>query len=168
MESSVISFGDLRKIREMHPKTRIVFCSGTFDLPHAGHVLFLEDCKKHGDILVVGVGCDSIVREYKGAGRPILNEDVRVKIISSFKPVDYVFIDTPRIQGDVLCFIKDVFGELRPDTYVFNTDAFDIPYREAVAKEYGVKTVVLKRWCPPEFQNISTSAIIRKTKEGNT
>ena len=44
---------------------KIVFCSGSFDLVHAGHVLFFEDCKKIGEILVVGVGGDAIIKKTK-------------------------------------------------------------------------------------------------------
>ena len=158
----IISLKDLAAVRERHAGKKIVFCSGTFDLPHAGHVLFLEDCKKYGDILVVGVGCDSIIKTYKGPTRPVLNEQVRVKIISAFKPVDYAFIDEPRSQENILVFLNEVFEKLKPNTYVFNTDAFNIPYREEISKKHGVRAVALDRWCPPAFEKISTSAIISR------
>jgi len=153
-----------RKIREKHKNNKIVFASGTFDLPHAGHILFLEDCKNLGDILVVGVGSDAITRARKGKERPLVNERVRLKTILSFKPVDYCFLDNSSSNEKPLNFLKEVFEHLEPDVYVINDDAFDIPYREKLTKKYGVELVILKRTCPPEFENISTSGLIEKIK----
>lgn len=154
----------LHKIREQHQGKKIVFSSGTFDLPHAGHVLFLEDCKSLGDVLVVGVGSDAITRARKGTDRPILNEQVRLKTISAFKPVDYCFLDNSSSDEKPLNFITEVFEHLKPDFYVINEDAFDIPYRQQLSKNYKVKLVILKRSCPPEFENISTNKIIEKIR----
>lgn len=77
---------------------KIVFTNGCFDLIHPGHVDYLEKAKSLGDILVVAINSDSSVKRLKGEKRPILNENDRVKIISSFYFVDYVTIfqeDTP-------------------------------------------------------------------------
>lgn len=153
------------KIREEHKDKKIVFSSGTFDLPHAGHVLFFEDCKKLGDVLVVGVGSDAITRARKGAGRPVVNEHVRMKTIASFKPVDYCFLDNNDGSEEPLNFITGVFEHLKPDVYVINDDAFDIAYREKLSKKHNVKLTILKRSCPPEFENISTTKLIEKIKK---
>ena len=161
-----ITFENLAEIRKHNNDKKIVFCSGGFDLTHAGHVLFLEDCKKEGDILIVMVGGDSPVKRDKGANRPILNEHARLKLIDSLKPVDYCFIDNFVSPGaHPLSYIDQVIRELKPDAYVINEDAKDIPYRKALAERHGVKLVISARACPPEFENISTSKIIKKIKE---
>jgi rfaE bifunctional protein nucleotidyltransferase chain/domain len=161
-----IKFGDLAEIRKKHKNEKIVFCSGSFDITHAGHVLFFEDCKKHGDILVVMVGADKVINRNKGKARPILNEYVRVKMIDSLKPVDYTIIDNfvPADQHP-LHQIDTVIEELRPDVYVVNQDAFDLPYRRTFAEKHGTKLMILERNCPPEFEKISTSKIIEKIKK---
>ncbi len=161
----IVKFSDLAQIRACHPGASIVFASGTFDLTHAGHALFLEDCKKNGEILVVGVGCDAVIGKYKGFGRPIVSEAARLKIIACMKPVDYCFLDEPSADGNFLSFLQYVFKELRPETYVINSDAVNIPYREEVVRKYGVRMVVLSRECPPEFDAISTSCLIEKIKK---
>ena len=161
---ALITYGDLPSIREKHKKERIVFASGTFDLPHAGHVLFFEDCKKYGDILVVTVGTDSAVKRNKGIERPVMNERVRLKIISSLKPIDYCLMEAD-VYEEPLKHIEITFKTLKPDAYVINADAFDIPYRERIAKEHGVELVILERWCPPEFGDISTTKIIEQIKK---
>lgn len=160
------SYKNLPSIRGKHKDKKIVFCSGSFDLVHAGHILFFEDCKKIGDILIVGVASDMMLRRHKGRGRPVLNQYVRLKTIDTLKPVDYCFLDesTHRDQP-LLETVEQVFKRLRPDIYVINEDAFDIEYRKMLAKKYGVKMRILKRTAPPEFEGISTTKIIDKIKK---
>lgn len=158
------SHKDLPKIRNKHRREKIVFCSGSFDLPHAGHVLFFEDCRKRGDVLIVGVGGDEIISKNKGPNRPILNEHIRLKTIDSFKPVNYCFLDYVSTKTSPLAILNLVFEKMRPDAYVINEDAFDIPYRKTLANKYGIKLVIIKRRCPAKFNKISTSNIINKIK----
>jgi D-beta-D-heptose 7-phosphate kinase/D-beta-D-heptose 1-phosphate adenosyltransferase len=88
----------------------IVFTNGCFDLIHAGHLRVLTECKKHGDILVLGLNSDSSVRWLKGPKRPILKQNERAELLAGFEVVDYVTIfsqGTPEkliqmIQPDVL------------------------------------------------------------------
>ncbi len=159
---SIVIVDELPRIRKENRGKKIVFCSGGFDVTHVGHILFFEDCKKLGDILVVAVARDASLRKRKGSQRPILNEHIRTKTIDSLKPVDYVFMNPQGSVEDLLYTIRLAFEKLSPDMYVINEDAFDIPAREQLAAEYHVKLIVLPRSCPPEFENISTSKIIEK------
>lgn len=158
------SYSSLRQIRKKHRAEKIVFCSGSFDLPHAGHILFFEDCRKRGDVLVVAIGGDRIISKNKGPGRPILNEHIRMKTVESFKPVDYCILDKVSARKFSFAFIELVFKKLRPDVYVVNKDAFCLPYRNKLAARYGIEMAVLKRRCPAKFDKISTSEIIKKIK----
>lgn len=160
-----VSYEDLSKIRAKFKNKIIVFCSGVFDLTHAGHALFFEDCKKHGDILVVGVGCDADIKKYKGENRPILNEHVRWRTVDMMKPVDYSFLSKPVAGDNVLGHLKDIFLKLKPDAYVVNDDAFDIAFRRQLVDKLETELIILRRMCPPEFENISTTKIIQKIKE---
>jgi rfaE bifunctional protein nucleotidyltransferase chain/domain len=162
-----IKFQDLRKIRRRHKNDKIVFCSGGFDLTHAGHVLFLEDCKKFGNILVVGVGPDKIMKKEKGEERPVLNEYLRLKMVDSLKPVDYVFIITPMPERHHLDPVYRAIENLKPDTYVVNEDASYLTHRKHTVKKIGSRLIVLHRTCPPEFKNVSTTNIIKKIKGTN-
>ena len=77
---------------------RIVFTNGCFDILHAGHISYLEEAKKEGDKLIVGLNSDESVARMKGKGRPINAIDRRMKIIASLKVVDWVVCfdeDTP-------------------------------------------------------------------------
>jgi ethanolamine-phosphate cytidylyltransferase len=48
------------------PSDKIVYVSGSFDLLHHGHLKRLEEAKKFGDFLYVGIWDDEMTRYYKG------------------------------------------------------------------------------------------------------
>ncbi len=77
---------------------KIVFTNGCFDVIHAGHIQYLQEAKKLGDFLVVGLNSDSSVRRLKGSKRPINNEKNRMILLKELRSVDFVIIfneDTP-------------------------------------------------------------------------
>ena len=45
---------------------KVVFTNGCFDILHAGHVTYLTEAKRQGDILIVGVNSDASVKRLKG------------------------------------------------------------------------------------------------------
>lgn len=76
----------------------IVFTNGCFDLLHYGHVKYLQEAKKKGDILIVAVNSDASVRRIKGDKRPLINEKDRLNVIAALESVDYAVLfneDTP-------------------------------------------------------------------------
>ena len=89
---------------------KIVFTNGVFDLLHPGHVRYLQDARRLGDVLVVGVNSDRSVRGNKGPERPITPEGERAEILAGLACVDAVVIfDEPtpaeiirRVQPDIL------------------------------------------------------------------
>ena len=70
----------------------IVFTNGCFDILHRGHVEYLNQAKKLGDILILGLNSDQSVRLLKGPGRPYVSEEDRAYILSQLLPVDVVTI----------------------------------------------------------------------------
>lgn len=55
------------------PGDKIVYVSGSFDLLHHGHLKRLEQAKKLGDFLYVGIWDDDMTRYYKGQSYPIVS-----------------------------------------------------------------------------------------------
>lgn len=162
----IIPFDRLGDIREKHRDKKIVFVSGSFDLTHAGHVLFFEDARRYGDVLVVLVGGDEPIRRNKGPSRPILNQHLRLKMIDSLKPIDYAILDDwSHTTVHPLEILESVFRELSPDAYVVNDDGYDMPRRREAAAKYGITMIVLPRTAPEEFENISATNIIEKIKK---
>ena len=77
---------------------KIVFTNGCFDILHRGHVTYLNEAKKLGDLLVLGVNSDASVKRLKGVDRPINKESDRAFVLSQLKSVDFTEIfteDTP-------------------------------------------------------------------------
>lgn len=76
----------------------IVFTNGCFDIIHYGHIQLLNECRKHGDIVVVGVNSDDSIQRLKGPSRPIFSEQVRLEVLDSLRAVDLLVLfdeDTP-------------------------------------------------------------------------
>jgi len=83
---------------ERKQKKKIVFTNGCFDVLHYGHVSYLEEAKKLGDFLVVGLNSDESVRRLKGASRPLNPLEYRKKTLEALRFVDLVIAfeeDTP-------------------------------------------------------------------------
>lgn len=88
----------LEKFLKDNQGKRIVFTNGCFDILHRGHVTYLTEARKLGDLLVVGVNSDASVKRLKGPSRPINNENDRSYVLSQLKAVDFTEIfteDTP-------------------------------------------------------------------------
>lgn len=123
----------LAKIIQEHKKggQKIVLANGCFDLIHVGHIRYLKESKKKGDVLVLALNSDSSIRNLKGEGRPILNQIERVEITSSFYFVDYItFFDEPNVEKALLA--------LKPDIHAKGSDYTEetVPEKETV-KGYG-------------------------------
>jgi D-beta-D-heptose 7-phosphate kinase/D-beta-D-heptose 1-phosphate adenosyltransferase len=71
---------------------RLVFTNGCFDLLHVGHVRYLQAARGYGDALLVAINSDRAVRELKGAGRPVMNEQERAEVLAALGAVDYVTV----------------------------------------------------------------------------
>jgi rfaE bifunctional protein nucleotidyltransferase chain/domain len=133
MSATLIRREELRALgdRLRREGRRIAFANGCFDILHVGHVRYLQEAKKYGDVLVVGVNSDRSVAALKGRGRPILPEEARAELVAALEPVDYVVIFAERTAAGVL-------DDLRPDVHCKGTDysAETVPERNVV-KSYG-------------------------------
>jgi len=110
----VVSQRDLLSRRgEWGTSGRGLVCAyGGFDLLHPGHVRLLDQSRDFGDLLVVGVQSDFMVRATAGqnAYRPITPAAERAEIVAALSAVDFAaIIDSPLDQ-----FLKD----FRPDVFI--------------------------------------------------
>ncbi|HAT10206.1 MAG TPA: bifunctional heptose 7-phosphate kinase/heptose 1-phosphate adenyltransferase [Planctomycetes bacterium] len=96
----------------------VVFTNGCFDILHAGHCQILEQSRRVGDRLVVGLNADDSVRRLKGPTRPVNPQEDRAAVLAALACVDLVVLfdqDTP----------LELITTLRPDVLVKGQD-----YRE--------------------------------------
>jgi rfaE bifunctional protein nucleotidyltransferase chain/domain len=158
MTGKILSQDELLRVREglRSDGKRLVFTNGVFDLLHVGHVRYLARARSLGDALVVGINSDRTVRELKGEGRPVVNENERAEILSALRHVTYV-----TIFDDVSP--RALIGRLLPDVLVKGGDygLEEIHGREEV-EAAGGKAISL-----PFIEGASTSAIIEKMKKSS-
>src|SRR5947208_2386142 len=94
MSGKILLPEDLLNERErLHAAGKtLVFTNGVFDILHVGHVRYLEQARALGDALVVAINSDRSVRELKGEGRPLVNENERAEVVAALRAVDHVTI----------------------------------------------------------------------------
>jgi D-beta-D-heptose 7-phosphate kinase/D-beta-D-heptose 1-phosphate adenosyltransferase len=129
----------------------IVFTNGCFDLLHVGHITLLEECRRFGTKLVLGLNADASICRLKGPTRPIVGERERARVMAALASVDAVVLfteDTPlelirAIQPNVL--VKG--GDYTIDTVVGHDDV--------IASGGRVEII-------PTVEGFSTTSIVKK------
>jgi rfaE bifunctional protein nucleotidyltransferase chain/domain len=108
----------LRNLEELPPLLhgkRAVLANGCFDILHVGHVRYLQSARQLGEILVVAINSDLSARALKGPGRPILDQEERVALVSALKCVDHIVVfDEPDVSG--------IIRTLKPAVHAKGTD----------------------------------------------
>ncbi len=131
----------------------VVFTNGCFDILHYGHVTVLQEARRQGDFLVVGVNTDASVRRLKGPDRPLIPEDQRAAMLALYPFVDLVVLfdeDTP----------LELVKALRPGVIVKGGDYAPeeiVGGREVLSWGGRIHTV-------PLVGDLSTSRIVGKAR----
>ena len=114
---------------------KTVVASGYFDPLHVGHIEYLELASKLGDRLVVIVNSDHQASLKKG--KSFMSEEDRVKIVSSLRFLDEVFLSI-----DLDASVCESIRAVNPDTFAKGGDRFSSEIPEAkVCNELGVDIV---------------------------
>jgi rfaE bifunctional protein nucleotidyltransferase chain/domain len=115
----------------------IVLAAGCFDPIHVGHVQHLRAARALGNVLVVSVAGDDLVRATKqlpgGPRRPFMPAAERAEIVAALACVD----------AAVICDRKDarhIIKALRPAVYAKGEE-----YRDRVTRELAAEGVLLDR-----------------------
>jgi D-beta-D-heptose 7-phosphate kinase/D-beta-D-heptose 1-phosphate adenosyltransferase len=132
---------------------RIILTNGCFDLLHVGHVMLLTASKQLGDVLIVAIDDDKSVRQLKGAGRPVINENERLRIISALDSVDYVIVFASHELENV---IKTVRPAVLTKGSNYGTEAV---FGREIVERYGGRVERI-----PITENISSTRIINNIK----
>jgi D-beta-D-heptose 7-phosphate kinase/D-beta-D-heptose 1-phosphate adenosyltransferase len=135
---------------------RVVFTNGCFDLLHVGHVRYLEQARRLGDLLVVAVNTDRSVRGLKGPGRPVVPQAQRAEVLAALGCVDYVTLfSTPTPQP--------LIARVRPDILVKGADW---PL-ERIAGKAEVEAAGGKVKTVPLTRGSSTTNLIKKIRSSS-
>jgi rfaE bifunctional protein nucleotidyltransferase chain/domain len=131
----------------------VVFTNGVFDLLHPGHIRYLQDARRLGTALIVGLNSDRSVRGNKGPERPITPERERAEILLALRSVDAaVIFDEPTPHA--------IITAIQPDVLVKGADwgPDDIVGRDVVEARGGR---VVRMELAPGF---STTNIIERVR----
>ncbi len=93
-QAKIIAWDDLPTWRKQCRAAgkKLVVTNGCFDILHLGHVTYLENARKHGDLLLIGVNGDQGVRELKGPTRPVNSETDRASLLAALESINAVCI----------------------------------------------------------------------------
>jgi FAD synthetase len=80
-----------------------VLATGTFDILHPGHILYLNKAKELGDELFVIISRDSMVQHKL---KPILPEQQRLQVVQALAMVDHAQLGSERDIFEPLALIK--------------------------------------------------------------
>lgn len=133
--------------------SKIVFTNGCFDLIHIGHIRYLTECKKAGDILVIGLNTDESVKLNKGNLRPIIPYDERAEILANLEIVDFVVPFEEKTPLELIKFLKpDLLikgGDYAVDSIVGSKEVkanggsvYTIPLIEGKSSRNIIKTIL--------------------------
>ncbi len=158
LQDKIVAREQLRSWRETIARSgkSLVVTNGCFDLLHVGHVTYLEQARRYGDLLLVGLNSDRSVRQFKGADRPVNTEQDRATVLAALESVSAVCIfDEPSAQS----FLE----EARPDVYAkggdYTLETLNQQERRAVESRGG-KVVLI-----PMVPGKSTTALLKKLAE---
>jgi rfaE bifunctional protein nucleotidyltransferase chain/domain len=130
---------------------KIAFTNGCFDIIHVGHVRYLSQARKMGDLLILALNSDASVRAIKGDKRPLVPQQERAEVVAALKSVDYVtlFDETTPLK---------LIEYLRPDCLVKGGDWKE----EAVAGGDAVRSWGGQVHLIPVVEGASTTNIVEK------
>ena len=96
---------------------KIVLTHGVFDFIHWGHIHYLKEAKKYGDVLVVSVVNDKFINKSEVKKRPLVfTQKIRASWLAELQTVAYVVLaDAPGPWK--------VMRALSPDFYVRGSDS---------------------------------------------
>lgn len=147
---------------------KVVLATGTFDLFHYEHLIYLEGAKRSGNILVVAVKSNKCA-SLKDPNRPVITEEHRIAIVDAIKYVDYsIIVDyNPNVKLEVepdnkkqeewLIIFQELFKELKPDILYYEENPVLQSARDKVFELYSIKGVSKERG-----KSESTTEIISK------
>lgn len=91
MKMNIWKYSDMNDLQQELERKKVVLVGGCFDVLHYGHVQFLQQAKKEGDVLVVALEADEFIRNQKKR-TPIHTQQQRAEILTSLHVVDHVIL----------------------------------------------------------------------------
>ena len=140
-----------------------VMATGTFDILHPGHGIYLEESKKLGgedSELYVVVARDVTVKKRKRV--PIVGEQQRLELVKMLKPVTDAYL------GDANGDVFKIVHEINPDIITLGADQnHDIDKLQQAIDKRGLKAKAIKLDKYRDCELDSSCKIIKKIQKTN-
>ena len=98
-------------------KKKITVVSGGFDPIHSGHIAYLEEARRYGDVLIVLLNSDTWLENKKG--KFFLPFVERKIILENLKLVDAVFGFEDDEKGSCINGLKEIKNKFPKDKIIF-------------------------------------------------
>jgi D-beta-D-heptose 7-phosphate kinase/D-beta-D-heptose 1-phosphate adenosyltransferase len=134
---------------------KVVLTSGSFDIIHEGHSMYLEAARRFGDFLIVGLDSDEKIQARKGPHRPAVPQMERLRMVTHQRGVGLVTLK--HLHHGRWALIKAV----RPDVLVATEDTYSPRDIAELEESYCGRVEVLER-----MATVSTSARLRRIQLG--
>lgn len=112
------------------PAPKVVLANGCFDILHVAHLRHLEEARRMGDLLVVGLTMDAHVGK---EGRPIIQQNERMELLRGLRCVSAVMLCRNSLEA---------LKVWQPAVFVKGADYIEkglLPEEIAYCKENGIQ-----------------------------
>jgi D-beta-D-heptose 7-phosphate kinase/D-beta-D-heptose 1-phosphate adenosyltransferase len=117
----------------------------------------LNNARKSGDVLIVGVNSDASIRKLKGSERPINSFEDRIIVLAGLQSVDYIISFDEESPVELI-------KSLHPDVFIKGGNYTEQTIPEAqLLKKLGCNMKIV-----PYIEEHSTTHIIDKIRDAQT
>ncbi len=156
-EKNILPLRELNELKVQLGQKRIALVGGCFDIFHYGHLHFLREAKRGGDILVVLLESDEFIRLRKRK-EPFHTQSQRAEILAELKVVDYVvllpFLENPDKE------YGEIVEDLKPSVIPITKGDVHRDKKLLLAKRVGAQLIEINQLASFSSSQITTYASI--------
>lgn len=149
----IITLNQAKKIasRAQSQSKIIVLVGGCFDILHIGHISFLREAKKRGDVLIILLESDEKVKQLKGKNRPYFTQKQRAQMLSELISIDFIINLLPIITDDEY---RKIIQKIQPDIIAVTENDPQLYKKKTHAEKINARLVTI-----PQIKMFSTTRV---------
>jgi len=150
-DHKIFPLGSVKDIKIDKTK-RIVLAGGCFDILHYGHVMFMQQARMGGDILMLLLESDEFIQQVKKK-KPVHTQQQRAQILAALGYVDYV-VSLPFLKNPDSDYEK-IVKEIHPSIIAFTSPDSKESHKKEFARTVGAEVLAI-----PYLSSFSSSSLI--------
>src|SRR3990167_6017913 len=111
-----------------------------YDILHEGHIAFLKEAKKDGDLLFILLESDENVKRKKGKNRPVNNQKTRSIVLRTIEHIDYII---PLVGVTKNSEYDKLIVQIKPSVIAMTKKDPDIVRRRKQTKAVGASLFLI-------------------------